>query len=105
TRSASAAHLVRATLEAIAFQTADVVRCMERDAGRAVECLRVDGGASENNLLMQIQADLLGIPVERAATRETTALGAAWLAGLAAGRWPSTADLAARRRADRTFEP
>src|SRR5205823_5046306 len=94
-----------ATLEAIAFQTADLVAAMEQDAGRAVAGLRVDGGASENNLLMQIQADLLGKPVERAATRETTALGAAWLAGLGAGLFRETADLAARWRADRTFEP
>jgi glycerol kinase len=104
-RGTSAAHLARATLEAIAFQTADVVGAMQGDARQAVERLRVDGGASENNLLMQIQADLLGLPVERAATRETTALGAAWLAGLGAGLWRDTADLYARWRADRTFEP
>jgi glycerol kinase len=105
TRGSTAAHLARATLEAIAFQTADLVRCMEQDAGRAVRSLRADGGASENDLLMQFQADLLGVPVERAATRETTALGAAWLAGLGAGLWKGTQELAACWRADRTFEP
>jgi glycerol kinase len=99
------AHLVRATLESIAHQTADVVEAMAADRGAPLHALRVDGGASANSFLMQRQADLLGIPVERAAVAESTALGAAALAGLAVGYWPSPDVLAAHWRADRTFEP
>jgi glycerol kinase len=99
------AHLVRATLEAIAHQTCDVVEAMAADRGAPLLSLRVDGGASANDFLMQRQADLLGIPVERAAVAESTALGAAALAGLAVRLWPSPAAFAARWQADLAFEP
>ena len=79
--------MARAALEAICFQWCDVARCMAADSGTPLAVLRVDGGASVNNLLMQLQADLLGIPVERPRVSEITALGAAYLAGLAAGVW------------------
>jgi glycerol kinase len=105
TRGTTRAHLVRATLEAIAHQTADVVEAMAADRGAPLRTLRVDGGASANDFLMQRQADLLGLPVERAAVTESTALGAAALAGLAVGLFPSTDTLAAHWRADRRFEP
>jgi len=105
TRGVTAAHLARAALESIAFQVADVVSAMEADSGLHVGELRVDGGASRNNLLLQFQADLLGAPVVRAAVTETTALGAACLAGLAAGVYRSRDELAARWKADRRFEP
>jgi glycerol kinase len=105
TRGATRAHVVRATLEAIAHQSADVVEAMAADRGAPLQTLRVDGGASANDFLMQRQADLLGLPVERAATAESTALGAAALAALAVGFWPSSAALAANWRADRVFEP
>ena len=87
TRSTTAAHIVRATLESIALQTVDLVRAIEHDTGDALTTIRVDGGASVNDLLMQMQADMLGIPVIRSAINETTALGAALLAGLATGYW------------------
>jgi glycerol kinase len=105
TRGTGRAHLVRAALEAIAFQSADVVRTMEADTGGHIPRLRVDGGASANNLLMQYQADLLGIPVERGQTLETTALGAAFLAGLATGFWPDSGALKQIWKLDRVFEP
>lgn len=105
TRDSTAAHLARATLEAICYQTRDVLECMEADAGAPLAELRVDGGAVANDLLMQTQADLLGIPVRRAAVAETTALGAAYLAGLAVGLWKNLDDLAARWRGDRVFTP
>lgn len=104
-RATTRAHVARAALEAIALSVADVVECMQRDAGLALAALRVDGGASGNDLLMQIQADVLGIPVERPAVVETTALGAALLAGLAVGFYASADDVAAARRVERTFEP
>jgi glycerol kinase len=103
TRGTSRAHLVRATLEAIAHQTCDVVEAMARSGG-PLRTLRVDGGASANDFLMELQADLLGIPVERAAARETTALGAAYLAGLGCGLWKPE-DLARLWTSDRVFEP
>jgi glycerol kinase len=103
TRGTTAAHLVRAALESIALQSCDLVRTMA-SAGIAPRILRVDGGAADNDFLMQLQADLLGIPVERAAVRETTALGAAYLAGLGAGVW-THAQLEALWRADCVFEP
>ncbi len=103
TRGTGRAHLVRATLEAIALQVCDVVDAMA-ESGGAPRTLRVDGGASANDFLMQLQADLLGIPVERAAIRETTALGAAYLAGLGSGFWTRD-DLSRLWRADRVFEP
>jgi glycerol kinase len=105
TRGSTAAHIARAALESIAFQTADVMQAMEADSGVRLKELRVDGGASRNNLLMQFQADVLGIPVIRPAVSETTAWGAACLAGLATGVWKSAGDLAACWKADRTFQP
>jgi len=104
-RGTHRAHVARAALEAIALSVADVVDCMQRDAGVALGHLRVDGGASGNDLLMQIQADVLGLPVERPAVRETTALGAALLAGLAVGFFADAAAVDEARRLDRRFEP
>ena len=105
TRGTTAGHLARAALESIAFQVADLIEAMSADAGLKLPELRVDGGASANNLLMQLQADLLQIPIIRPKVVETTALGAACLAGLATGFWRKTEDLAAYWQADRTFEP
>ena len=105
TRGSTRAHLARAALESLAFQTRDVFEAMTRDAGRRVKVLRVDGGAAANDFLMQYQADLLGVPVERPAVVETTALGAALLAGLAAGVWTSARELARARRVERVFKP
>ena len=105
TQESTAGHIARAALEAICFQSRDIVRCMEADSGQPLERLRVDGGAVVNDLLMQLQADLLGIAVERPKVHETTALGAAYLAGLATGVWNSTDDLAHQRQVDRVFEP
>jgi glycerol kinase len=104
-RATHRGHLARAALEAIALSVAEVVAVMEADAALPLRRLRVDGGATANDLLMQIQADLLGIPVERPAVRETTALGAALLAGLASGFYPDRDAVAAARRIERTFEP
>lgn len=105
TRGANKNHIARATLEAIAFQTVDIANVMNQDAGLPVDTLRVDGGASANNLLMQIQADVLGVPVQRPKVTETTALGAAYLAGLAVKYWQSTDELTQKWAVDRTFEP
>ncbi|HEU5439451.1 MAG TPA: glycerol kinase GlpK [Ktedonobacterales bacterium] len=105
TRGATAAHIARATLDAIAYQTRDVMEAMAADAGSALRTLRVDGGASANDLLMQFQADQLGVPVQRPRVRETTALGAAYLAGLATGFWSGPADLAAHWSLEREFTP
>ncbi len=105
TRGTTAAHLARAALEGIAFQVADVLEVMKQDSGIVVNELRVDGGASANDLLMQFQADLLGVPVVRPQVLETTALGAASLAGLAAGLWKTPNELQASWRADKTFVP
>jgi glycerol kinase len=105
TRGASAAHVARAALESIAFQSADVLDAMQKDARITLSELRVDGGATANDLLMQFQADILGVPVVRPQVLETTALGAAYLAGLAVGYWKSTDDIAANWRVDRRFEP
>ncbi len=105
TRGVTGAHLARAALESIAFQVADVVSAMEADSGLKVDELRVDGGASRNGLLLQFQADLLGVPVVRAAVTETTALGAAYLAGLAAGVWATREQLRLQWKAERRFEP
>jgi len=105
TRGTTAAHIARATLEAIAFQVADVLAAMQADAGGRLRELRVDGGAAASDLLMQLQADLLGVPVVRPADLETTALGAFFLAGLAAGVWPSIDALASQVRIERTFTP
>jgi len=105
TRGTTAAHIARAALEGIAFQVADVLSAMEADAGVPVAEVRVDGGAAANNLLMQFQADVTGVPVVRAKVQETTALGAAYLAGLAVGVWKGTEEITARWQAERTFEP
>ncbi len=105
TRGTTAAHLARAALEGIAFQVADVLDVMKQDSGIVLNELRVDGGASANNLLMQFQADLLGVPVVRPRVLETTALGAASLAGLAAGFWKNHTELEQAWQADRTFAP
>jgi glycerol kinase len=105
TRGTTAAHLARAALESIAYQSADLMSAMQRDAAAAPEALRVDGGATANDLLMQFQADILGIPVVRPRVLETTALGAAYLAGLAVGVWSGPEEIAARWTVDRTFEP
>ena len=92
-------------MESIAYQSADVLEAMQKDAGEKLSELRVDGGATANDLLMQFQADILGVPVVRPKVLETTALGAAYLAGLAVGLWPSREALAARWQVDRRFEP
>lgn len=104
-RATNRGHVARAALEAIALSVAEVVTCMQADAGMPLRRLRVDGGASGNDLLMQIQADVLGIPVERPTVRETTALGAALLAGLTTGFYPDTTAVASARRVEKTFEP
>jgi len=105
TRGSTRAHIARAALEAIAFQSADVLDAMQSDSGRTLTQLRVDGGASANDLLMQFQSDVLGVPVVRPRVTETTALGAAYLAGLAVGYWSSPQEVAANWQADRVFEP
>ena len=105
TRGTTAAHLARAALEGIAFQVADVLDVMRQDSGISLSELRVDGGASENNLLMQFQADLLQVPVVRPKVVETTALGAAYLAGLGAGFWKNRSEIEKAWQMDRTFEP
>jgi glycerol kinase len=105
TRGTTAGHLARAALESIAFQVADIVEVMRRDAGVALSQLRVDGGAAANNLLLQMQADLLQVPVVRPKVTETTALGAAYLAGLATGFWKDRAELGQAWQMDRVFEP
>ena len=105
TRGTGRAHIARAALEAIALQTADVFDAMAQDAGVPLRELRVDGGASRNNLLMQLQADLLGVPVVRPKVTETTALGAAYLAGLACGVWRDAHDITSLWQVDRRFEP
>ena len=105
TRGSSAGHIARATLESIAYQTADVLHAMEADSGIRLAELRVDGGASKNDMLMQFQADVLGVPVLRPVITETTALGAAYLAGLATGYWKNAEDIAAQWRVERCFEP
>jgi glycerol kinase len=104
-RGTTRAHLVRATLEAIAFQTRDVIETMESECGLTLPELRVDGGAVANDLLMQIQADILGREVVRPAVTETTALGAAYLAGLAVGFWQGQDELAGKWRVDKRFQP
>jgi glycerol kinase len=105
TRGTTRGHIARAALESIAFQSAELLQAMQQDAAAPLRELRVDGGASRNNFLMQFQADLLGVPVIRPAVTETTALGAAYLAGIAVGFWTSTQEISARWRVDRRFEP
>ncbi len=105
TRGATGAHLARAALESIAYQTADVLDAMRGDSGIRIKSLRVDGGAATNDLLMQFQADILGVPVVRPKVFEATALGAGYLAGLAVGVWKNTAELESQWRVERTFVP
>ena len=105
TRGTSSAHIVRATLESIAYQTRELVEAMEADSGHRLAELRVDGGATANNFLMQFQADILGRPIVRPADIETTALGAAYLAGLAVGYWSGVSEVESFWRVERTFEP
>jgi glycerol kinase len=105
TRGTTAAHVARAALESIALQSADLLEAMQLDAHRELKELRVDGGACRNNLLLQMQADFLQAPVVRSAVTETTALGAAYLAGLAAGVYQSTREISSQWRAERRFDP
>ncbi|MHB8668744.1 MAG: glycerol kinase GlpK [Burkholderiales bacterium] len=105
TRGTTRAHIARAALEAIAFQSAEVLQSMQKDAGIRLKELRVDGGAAANDMLMQFQADILGVPVLRPKVLETTALGAAYLAGLATGVWKTTAAIGRQWAVDRRFEP
>lgn len=105
TRGTTKEHFIRATLEALAYQTKDVLEAMESDSGIPVHALRVDGGAAANDFLMQFQSDILGIPVERPTVNETTALGAAYLAGLAVGYWTSADELTDHENTERVFQP
>lgn len=105
TRGTTAAHIARAALEGIAFETMDIVNAMEHDAGIKLAELKVDGGASRNNLMMQFQADILGTKVIRPKVTETTAMGACYLAGLATGYWDSLDDIKRQWNADKVFEP
>jgi len=105
TRGSNASHIARAALEGIAFQTVDILRAMEADANAEIKELRVDGGATVNNLLLQFQADILQATVVRPQVTETTAIGAAYLAGLAVGLWKSTDDIQSQWQIDKTFAP
>ncbi len=105
TRGTTAGHIARAALEGIAFQTMDIVSAMEKDASVTLAELKVDGGASRNNLMMQFQADIVGAKVVRPKVTETTAMGACYLAGLAVGFWDSLDDIASQWQVDRVFEP
>jgi glycerol kinase len=105
TRYATAGHIARAALEATAYQTLDVIEAMQHDSGVPISTLRVDGGMVVNELLMQFQADILNVPVQRPRTTEATALGAAYAAGLAVGYWQSTEDLLRNSAVDHTWQP
>ena len=105
TRGATRAHIARAALESMAYQMHDLSVCMEADAGRAIETLNVDGGAARNDFLLQFQSDILGTQVRRPSNTETTALGAAFLAGLSSGYWKSLDELRSLRGSDQVFEP
>ncbi|MBZ0280121.1 MAG: glycerol kinase GlpK [Anaerolineae bacterium] len=105
TRGSGRSQIVRATLESIAYQTRDVLEAMRADSGLSIQTLRVDGGMVRNDFLMQFQADILGVPVQRPTVTETTALGAAYLAGLATGFWKSQAEIAQQWSVSKTFEP
>jgi glycerol kinase len=105
TRDTSAAHISRAALEGIAYQVADLIDAMAADTGKRLTEMRVDGGASHSAFLMQFQADLLQIPIVRPAITETTALGAAYLAGLAVGYWKSLDSISQQWKVEKTFEP
>ena len=98
-------HLIRATLESLAYQTSDVLKAMEEDSGITLKALKVDGGACANNFLMQFQADILGVQVDRPEVIETTALGAAYLAGLAVGYWKDKEDISKNWAISRSFTP
>jgi glycerol kinase len=104
-RDTTPAHIARAALESIAFQVADVLEAVQGETNTPLGALRVDGGAAVNDLLMQFQADVLGVPVVRPRVTETTALGAAYLAGLAVGFWAGPDDLRSKRKGDVHFEP
>jgi glycerol kinase len=105
TRGTSKAHIARAALASIAYQTVDILRAMQNDSGIELQELRVDGGAARNDLLMQFQADVLGVPVVRPVITETTALGAAYLAGIAVGFWKSQDEVAGQWQRERRFAP
>jgi len=105
TRGTSREHIARAALEAIAYQTRDVIECVEADVGRKIENLRVDGGASANDFLMQFQADVLNTDIVRPSLLETTSLGASYLAGIATGYWKNTTEIAGLLKIDRIFKP
>lgn len=105
TRGANRNHIIRAALESISYQTRDVLEAMQDDSGIALQALKVDGGAAENNFLMQFQSDILGVPVHRPEVIETTALGAAYLAGLAVGFWESKEEIAKKWNIDKAFNP
>jgi glycerol kinase len=105
TRGTERGHIARATLEAIAYQARDVIETMGKEAGLSVPLLRVDGGGTANDFLMQFQSDILGVPIQVAAIAETTALGAAYLAGLATGMWKDTGEIGKKWRASRVYEP
>jgi glycerol kinase len=104
-RGTGIGHVARAAVESMAYQSRDVLDAMQRDAGIKLAQLKVDGGAAANNELLQFQADLLGVPVRRPVVAETTALGAAYLAGLAVGYWKDTADVTRNWALDREFRP
>ena len=105
TRGVNKYHIIRATLDSLCYQTNDVLQAMKADSGIELAALKVDGGASANNYLMQTQADLINAPVQRPRCVETTAMGAAYLAGLAVGYWSSKEDVIKNWAIDRTFEP
>ncbi|MGD8625347.1 MAG: FGGY-family carbohydrate kinase, partial [Anaerolineae bacterium] len=105
TRGSDRRHLARAALESLCYQSRDVLEAMAADSGIGLQALRADGGAAANDLLMQFQADILGVPVQRPAVVETTALGAAYLAGLAVGYWSSAEEVAAQWQVDAEFSP
>jgi len=104
TRGTTKAHIARATLEAMALQNVEILLAMQQDLGKKIPCLKVDGGASSNNLLMQLQANFTGIQVERPELIETTSIGAAYLAGLGVGFWKSIQDLKKVWKRDRVFQ-
>jgi glycerol kinase len=105
TRGTTRNHIIRATLESIAYQTRDILELMRNECGLDLCELRVDGGACANDFLMQFQSDILGVPVERPKVIETTAMGAAYLAGLAVGFWKDQSMIVQRRKIDRRFNP
>ena len=105
TRGSTKSHLIRATLDSLCYQTRDVLSAMESDSGIKLQALKVDGGAVANNLLMQFQADILDVPVDRPEITETTALGAAYLAGLAVGYWAGKEDLVSSWKLNQRFQP